>query len=71
VQRGFADGSSIDAEKAVEAAAKQSQYAQAVRKAYLYMRASSQYFIGEIGEAELREQLDLAKPHIPAGGAHR
>jgi hypothetical protein len=53
---------------AVEQAQRHSQYAQALRKAYLYVLASSEFFERKIGEAELRPRLDLGRPHVAPGG---
>jgi hypothetical protein len=58
----------IGLDQAVEQAAKQSQYAQALRKAYLYITACSEFFERKIGEAELRPRLDLGTPHVIPGG---
>jgi len=58
----------IGLDDAVEQAGRQSQYAQAVRKAYLYMTACSEFFERKIGEAELRPRLDLGTPHVIPGG---
>jgi hypothetical protein len=62
----------IDLAGAVEGAQKQSQYAQALRKGYLYLTACSDFFERKIGEAELRPRLDLGTRHFtPAGGVKR
>jgi hypothetical protein len=66
IQLGSPD-TSIDLGRAVEAAANQSQYAQAVRKAYNHLVASSEYFLHRIDEKQLRLRLDLDKPHVPRG----
>jgi hypothetical protein len=66
IQLGSPD-TSIDLGRAVEAAANQSQYAQAVRKAYNHLVASSEYFLHRIDEKHLRLRLDLDKPHVPRG----
>ena len=58
----------IGLDQAVEQAGRQSQYAQALRKAYLYMTACSEFFERKIGEAELRPRLDLGTPHVVPGG---
>ena len=60
--------SDIGLDQAVDQAAGQSQYAQALRKAYLYITASSEFFERKIGEAELRPRLDLGTPHVVTGG---
>jgi len=57
----------ISLDQAVEQAARQSQYAQALRKAYLYLTACSEFFERKIGEAELRPRLDLGTPHVLRG----
>jgi hypothetical protein len=61
LQRGEAD-EPIDLNDAIEAAASQSQYAQALRKGYLYTQAASEYFERRLDEATLRDQLDIGKP---------
>jgi hypothetical protein len=48
----------------VETAGGQSHYAQAIRKGYVYLVASNEYFLNRIGEKELEERLDLARPHV-------
>lgn len=53
-------------EEAVAAAPRQSQYAQALERAYRYLLAASEYFTGKIGERELEERCDVGKPHVPA-----
>jgi hypothetical protein len=58
----------IGLDQAVDQAARQSQYAQALRKAYLYITACSEFFERKIGEAELRPRLDLGTPHVIPGG---
>lgn len=63
IQRGAPD-QRINLDQALQAAESQSGYAQAVRKGYLYLLASSEYFERRIGDEELRERLDLAKPHV-------
>lgn len=63
IQRG-APGQRMNLEDALRAAESQSGYAQAIRKGYLYLLASSEYFERRIGEPELRERLDLEKPHV-------
>lgn len=62
IQRGAPDNR-IQPEEAVQAAETQSGYAQALRKGYGYLVASSEYFERKIGERELRERLDLFEPH--------
>jgi len=61
LQHGRTD-ESIELAEALSAAASQSQYAQALRKGYLYLAAASEYFGGRLGEAELRARLDIGKP---------
>jgi len=53
---------SIGLEEALSAAASQSQYAQALRRGYLYLAAASEFFEGPLEEAELRARLDIGKP---------
>jgi hypothetical protein len=55
----------IDLAAAVAAAPKQSQYAQALERAYRYLAAASEYFTGKIGERELEARCDVGKPHVP------
>lgn len=64
IQRGRIDRS-INLDEAVTAAAKQSQYAQALRRGYLYLVAANEFFEGRIDEAELKSRSDLGKPHVP------
>jgi hypothetical protein len=61
LQHGSAD-EGIDLADAVEAAESQSQYAQALRRAYLYIQAASEYFEGRLEEDTLRYKLDVGKP---------
>ena len=63
IQHGKPDRT-IDLDKAVEAAATQSQYAQTIRKGYLYLVATSEYLEGRIDEEELGRLFDLDKPHV-------
>jgi hypothetical protein len=67
IQRGQIDRS-INIDAAVKAAATQSQYAQALRRGYLYLIAANEYFEGRIDEAELKSRSDLGKPHVPTSG---
>jgi len=48
----------------VDTAGGRSHYAQAIRKGYQYLLASNEYFLRRIGEKELEERLDLARPHV-------
>ena len=52
----------INLDEAVVAAESQSEYAQALRKGYLYIQAASEYFERHIGEEALRDRLDVGKP---------
>jgi hypothetical protein len=61
IQRGEPEGG-IDLNQAVEAAADQSQYAQALRKGYLYVAAASNFFEGRIDAEALSSQLDIGRP---------
>jgi hypothetical protein len=57
---------------AAEQAKKQSQYAQALRKAYLYLTACSAFFERKMTEEELRPRLDLGTQHyVPRTGEAR
>ncbi len=64
IQRGAID-KTINLDRAVEAAATQSQYAQALRRGFHYLHAASDFFMGKIGEDELKKRSDLGKPHVP------
>ncbi len=59
IQRGAPD-KRFDADTATG----QSYYAQALRKAHMYLLAASEYFERRIVEKELGERLDLATKHI-------
>jgi hypothetical protein len=59
IQRGAPD-KRFDADTATG----QSHYAQALRKAYVYLLDSNEYFERRIGEKELEDRLDLAKRHV-------
>jgi len=65
LQRGKPRGD-IALADAVAAAAKQSQYSQALERAYRYLLAASDYFTGKIDERELELRCDVGKPHVPA-----
>lgn len=56
----------IDLKQALAAAPRQSQYAQALERAYRYLHAASEYFLGRIDERELEARCDVGKPHVPA-----
>lgn len=56
----------IDLEDALEAAATQSEYAQALRRGYGYLEAASEFFEHKIDEEELRRRSDIGKPHVSA-----
>jgi hypothetical protein len=64
IQRGKPDPS-IHIANAVDAAAKQSQYAQGLARACRYLQAASDYFEGKISEEELKIRSDVGKPHVP------
>jgi hypothetical protein len=69
LHQGAAPPPDVRLDAAVEQAQNQSQYAQALRKAYLYVTASSAFFERKISEEELRPRLDLGTAHyVPAGG---
>lgn len=61
----------IGLDQAVEQARQQSQYAQALRTAYLYLIACSEFFERKIGEGELRPRLDLGKRHYTVSGGQQ
>lgn len=65
IQRGAAR-TSISLKEALAAAPRQSQYAQALERAYRYLHAASEYFVGRIDERELQIRCDVGKPHVPA-----
>jgi len=65
IQRGKPDRS-INLDEAVKASATQSQYAQALRRGYLYLVAANEFFEGRIDEATLKSRSDLGKPHVPS-----
>lgn len=52
----------LEALPAALQAAPQSQYAQALRRAYDYVQAASRYFLREINERQLSQALDVGKP---------
>jgi hypothetical protein len=56
----------IRLDEAIAAAPKQSQYAQALERAYRYLTAASDYFTRKIDERELERLCDVGKPHVPA-----
>ena len=58
VQNG-ADVSGIDLNQALDQAAMQCQYAQAVRKAFLFTHAASEYFMGRMEKETLYDTLGL------------
>lgn len=57
---GELDGAVIDA--ALDAAQDGCLYGQALRRAFRYVRAASDFFAGGIADAELARRLDLGKP---------
>jgi hypothetical protein len=63
IQAGAADAA-IDLQAAVEAAATQSQYAQALRRGYLYLEAASDFFVGQIDEVTLADALERGKQGV-------
>ncbi len=65
IQRG-APRRDIVLKDALAGAARQSQYAQALERAYRYLHAASEYFTGKIDERELQVRCDVGKPHVPA-----
>lgn len=54
----------IDLAAALNAAAKQSQYAQALRRGYLYLEAASGYFVGQVDAAALADALERGKQGV-------
>ncbi len=60
LQRG--EATDVDLEEAVSAAAEGSQYARALRRAFLYLRSAGEFFEGRLPESEVRERLDIGKP---------
>jgi hypothetical protein len=54
----------IDLPAAVAAAAKQSQYAQALRRGYLYLEAASSFFEGRLDEATFADALERGKQGV-------
>lgn len=58
VQKG-ADVSSIDLDRALELAASQSQYAQAVRKGFIFTHAASEYFMDRLDKEIMYDTLEL------------
>lgn len=66
IQRG-SPRADISLKDALAAAPQQSQYAQALERAYRYLHAASEYFLGRIDERELEARCDVGKPHVPAG----
>lgn len=65
IQRG-SPRKDIDLKQALAAAPRQSQYGQALERAYRYLHAASEYFLGRIDERELEARCDVGKPHVPA-----
>jgi hypothetical protein len=53
------DVSGIDLERALDEAASQSQYAQAVRKGYLFTYAASEYFVDRLEKDAMYDTLEL------------
>jgi len=54
----------IDLPAALAAAATQSQYAQALRRGYLYLEAASDYFEGQINETALADAFERGKQGV-------
>jgi hypothetical protein len=54
----------IDLSAALDAAATQSQYAQALRRAMLYLQAASDFFEGDLDDAALAEALERGKQGV-------
>jgi hypothetical protein len=63
IQRGESDGT-IDLEAAVRDAASQSQYAQALRRGYVYLQAASGFFEGRIDRDALMDALERGKQGV-------
>jgi len=63
IQEGQTDA--IVLQSALEAARSQSQYAQALKWGYRYLKVSSDYFERKISEKKYRTLSDLDKPHVP------
>jgi hypothetical protein len=63
LQWGAAD-EGVDLQEAVEAAGSQSQYAQALRRGYLYLQAASDYFVGQIVQETLKDRLERGKQGV-------
>ena len=53
------DVSGIDLDQALEQAANQSHYAQAVRKGYIFLSAASEFFMNQIEKEELYDTLGI------------
>lgn len=64
IQRGT-PGRDVSLKDALAAVPRQSQYAQALERAYRYLHAASEYFLGRIDERELQLRCDVGKPHVP------
>jgi hypothetical protein len=62
-QRGDPDAG-IGLQEALEAAASQSQYAQALRRGYLYLQAASDFFECRIDEQTFRDRLERGKQGV-------
>ncbi len=60
LQRG--EGTDVDLAEAMAQAAEGSQYARALRRAFLYLCAAGEFFEGRLPEARVREMLDIGKP---------
>ena len=63
IQRGTPDAE-IDLQEALEAAASQSEYAQALRRGYLYMQAASDFFERRIDEQTFKDRLERGKQGV-------
>jgi hypothetical protein len=63
IQNGTPD-TSIDLQTALEAAATQSQYAQALRRGYIYLQAASDLFERRIDDEAFKDRLERGKQGI-------
>ena len=63
IQRG-APETGIDLQEALEAAVSQSQYAQSLRRGYLYLQAASDFFERRINEQTFMDRLERGKQGV-------
>jgi hypothetical protein len=63
IQRGDPDAG-IDLQEALEAAAVQSQYAQSLRRGYLYLQAANDFFERRISGLTFRDRLEPGKQGV-------